>query len=47
MLGVACLATLVSLYALTTILYQTLTDVITLNRLTMIGWNRINTPCWS
>lgn len=41
-LAVAFLATLVSLYALTAILYRTVTAVITINRLTMIGWNIIN-----
>jgi hypothetical protein len=42
MLGVACLATLVSLYALSAILYRTATGAITINRLTMTGWNMIN-----
>jgi hypothetical protein len=42
MLGVACLATLVSLYALSAILYRTATGAITINRLTMTGWNVIN-----
>jgi len=41
-LAVAFLATLVSLYALSAILYRTATDMITINRLTMIGWNIIN-----
>jgi hypothetical protein len=41
-LAVAFLAVLVSLYALSAILYRTLTGVITINRLTMIGWNIIN-----
>jgi hypothetical protein len=41
-LGVAILATLVSLYALSAILYRTATGVVTINRLTMIGWNIIN-----
>jgi hypothetical protein len=41
-LAVAILATLVSLYALSAILYRTATDVVTINRLTMIGWNIIN-----
>ncbi len=41
-LAVACLATLVSIYALAAILYRTVTAVITINRLTMIGWNIIN-----
>jgi hypothetical protein len=39
---VAFLAALVSLYALSAILYRTATDMITINRLTMIGWNIIN-----
>jgi hypothetical protein len=41
-LAVAILATLVSLYALSAILYRTATDIVTINRLTMIGWNIIN-----
>jgi hypothetical protein len=41
-LAVAGLATLVSIYALAAILYRTVTAVITINRLTMIGWNVIN-----
>jgi hypothetical protein len=41
-LAVAFLATLVSLYALSAILYRTVMAVITINRLTMIGWNIIN-----
>jgi hypothetical protein len=41
-LGVAFLATLVSLYALSAILYRTVTGAVTINRLTMIGWNIIN-----
>jgi hypothetical protein len=41
-LAVAGLATLVSLYALAAILYRTATAVVTINRLTMIGWNIIN-----
>jgi len=41
-LAVAILATLVSLYALSAILYRTVTNVVTINRLTMIGWNIIN-----
>jgi hypothetical protein len=41
-LAVSALATLVSLYALSAILYRTVTAVITINRLTMIGWNVIN-----
>ncbi len=41
-LAVSALATLVSLYALSAILYRTITAVITINRLTMIGWNVIN-----
>jgi len=40
--AVAGLATLISLYAFTAILYRTLTGAITINRLTMIGWNTIN-----
>ncbi len=42
-LALAILATLVSIYALSAIFYRTVTDAITINRLTMIGWNIINT----
>ncbi len=41
-LAVSALAILVSLYASSAILYRTITGVITINRLTMIGWNVIN-----
>ena len=41
-LAVAWLAILVSLYALTAILYRTITDSLTMNRLIIIGWNVIN-----
>ena len=41
-LMVASLAVLVSLYALAAILYRTLTDTLTMNRLVVIGWNIIN-----
>jgi hypothetical protein len=41
-IAVSALATLVSLYALSAILYRTFTAVVTINRLTMIGWNVIN-----
>jgi len=41
-IAVAILATLVSLYALSAILYRTATGAVTINRLTMIGWNIIN-----
>src|SRR3989337_796902 len=40
--AVAILAVLVSLYALSALLYQTVEGGITINRLTMIGWNVIN-----
>ena len=40
--AVSSLATLVSLYAFSAILYRTVTGAITINRLTMIGWNAIN-----
>ncbi len=40
--AVSILATLVSLYALSAIIYRTVAGVITINRLTMIGWNAIN-----
>jgi hypothetical protein len=41
-LGVAILAGLVSLYALSAIVYRTILGGITINRLTVIGWNSIN-----
>jgi hypothetical protein len=41
-LAVAILALVVSLYALSAVVYRTAVDVITLNRLTIIGWNIIN-----
>ncbi|MCL4265956.1 MAG: hypothetical protein KJ069_22275 [Anaerolineae bacterium] len=41
-IAVAALALLVSLYALTAILYRTALDRLTPNRLTFIGWNLIN-----
>ena len=41
-IAVAILATLVSLYALSAILYRTATGTVTINRLTMTGWNIIN-----
>jgi len=41
-LGVACLAVLISLYALSATVYRTVLGGITINRLTIIGWNTIN-----
>lgn len=41
-LAVAGLAALVSLYALSALLYRTIDNGITLNRLIMLGWNGIN-----
>jgi hypothetical protein len=41
-IAVAALALIVSLYALTAILYRTALDRLTPNRLTFIGWNGIN-----
>jgi len=41
-LAVAILAVLVSLYALSALLYRTLGGGLTINRLTMLGWNVIN-----
>ena len=41
-IAVAALAVVVSLYALAAILYRTLLDRLTPNRLTFIGWNIIN-----
>jgi len=43
LIAVALLATLVSLYALAAVAYRTWEGGITLNRLTIIGWNIINT----
>jgi len=42
MLAVAVLATLVSLYALSATVYRTILGGMTMNRLTVIGWNSIN-----
>lgn len=42
LLAVAVLATLVSLYALSATVYRTVLGGITINRLTIIGWNSIN-----
>ncbi|RPI86720.1 MAG: hypothetical protein EHM41_07545 [Chloroflexi bacterium] len=41
-IAVSGLATLVSLYSLSAIIYRTVTGAITINRLTMMGWNVIN-----
>ena len=41
-LAVAGLAALVSLYALSALVYRTVAGGITINRLTMLGWNVIN-----
>jgi hypothetical protein len=41
-LAVAVLALLISLYALSAVVYRTVIDGITLNRTTIIGWNLIN-----
>ena len=41
-LAVAILATLISLYALSATVYRTVLGGITMNRLTIIGWNSIN-----
>jgi hypothetical protein len=40
--ALSILATLVSLYALSAVVYRTAAGAITINRLTMIGWNVIN-----
>lgn len=40
--AVAALVTLVSVYALAAIIYRTSNDGLTMNRLTVIGWNTIN-----
>jgi hypothetical protein len=42
MLAVAILAALVSIYALSATVYRTVGGGITINRLTIIGWNSIN-----
>jgi hypothetical protein len=42
MLAVAILAALVSIYALSATVYRTVEGGITINRLTIIGWNSIN-----
>jgi hypothetical protein len=41
-IAVATLALIVSIYALSAVIYRTAIDMITLNRLTIIGWNIIN-----
>jgi hypothetical protein len=41
-IAVAVLALLISLYALSAVVYRTVMDGITLNRTTIIGWNLIN-----
>jgi hypothetical protein len=41
-IAVAILAVLISLYALSAVIYRTVMDGITLNRFTIIGWNIIN-----
>ena len=41
-LAVAILAVLVSLYALSAVIYRTVLGGITINRLTILGWNSIN-----
>jgi hypothetical protein len=41
-IAVAILALVISLYALSAVVYRTVIDGITLNRLTIIGWNTIN-----
>ncbi len=42
LVAVAILALVISLYALSAVAYRTALDGITLNRLTIIGWNIIN-----
>ncbi len=42
LIAVAILALVISLYALSAVVYRTALDGITLNRLTIIGWNIIN-----
>jgi hypothetical protein len=41
-LAVAALTTLISLYALSAVIYRTVLGGITINRITIIGWNTIN-----
>ena len=41
-LAVAILAVLVSLYALSAVIYRTILGGMTINRLTILGWNSIN-----
>jgi hypothetical protein len=41
-IAVSILALVISLYALSAVVYRTTHDVVTLNRLTIIGWNIIN-----
>jgi hypothetical protein len=41
-ISVAILATLISIYALSAVVYRTAIGGLTLNRLTIIGWNSIN-----
>lgn len=41
-IAVAILAVLISLYALSAVVYRTVLDHLTLNRTTVIGWNAIN-----
>jgi hypothetical protein len=42
MLAVACLAVLVSLYAMAALIFRTLEGGLTVNRVAMIGWNTLN-----
>jgi hypothetical protein len=42
MIAAAVLAVLISIYALSAIIYRTLNDHLTINRLVIIGWNVIN-----
>jgi hypothetical protein len=41
-IAVAILAVVISLYALSAVIYRTVMDGVTLNRFTIIGWNIIN-----
>ena len=41
-IAVSILALVISLYALSAVVYRTTHDVVTLNRLTIVGWNIIN-----
>jgi hypothetical protein len=41
-IAVSILTIIISLYALSAVIYRTVLDILTLNRITIIGWNIIN-----